>query len=353
MACSLDALGKVFGDGWLEGARRVWSVPLRRLMRNCGRRGRSRNLMLAPNLLPKAVPHSGSRLLLGLIVRPDRRLVEGRPPLGHTPPRPSRPPERPGGPDAGDPRPVAALSQRARLLALRVGAPAPLLPYVVLPRPTQPPRPSPGARVAPLAAGFRRGSYGTFGGLPRDGHYPHPGHREGEGFSQGAFRRPSKLRTQRLQDRVGIRLQGGPRGGPRGRDHRFRAAVAASDEGPIGDALIASDRHGAYLADKGFTGLEWERLWMELYGALVAAAPKNDSRRAWSKADRRWASGKRQIIEGVIGQLKDFFSLERHRAKTLGGLLRRLAAKVAAYTCAQQINDSLGRPLRHLADLLV
>jgi hypothetical protein len=30
-----------------------------------------------------------------------------------------------------------------------------------------------------------------------------------------------------------------------------------------------------------------------------------------------------------------------------------LAAKVAAYTCAQRINDSLNRPLRHLADLLV
>jgi hypothetical protein len=55
----------------------------------------------------------------------------------------------------------------------------------------------------------------------------------------------------------------------------------------------------------------------------------------------------------VIGQLKDFFSLERHRAKTLVGLLTRLAAKVAAYTCAQRINCSLGRPLRHLADLLV
>jgi hypothetical protein len=26
---------------------------------------------------------------------------------------------------------------------------------------------------------------------------------------------------------------------------------------------------------------------------------------------------------------------------------------VAEYTCAQRINDSLGRPLRHLADLLV
>ncbi len=133
----------------------------------------------------------------------------------------------------------------------------------------------------------------------------------------------------------------------------FGLAPASSDERPIGDALVASDRHDAYLADKGFTGVEWERRWLEEYGALVAATPYDDSRRAWSEEDRRWAAGKRQIIEGVICQLKDFFSLERHRAKTLGGLLARLAAKVAAYTCGQRINDSLGRPLRHLADLLV
>jgi len=55
----------------------------------------------------------------------------------------------------------------------------------------------------------------------------------------------------------------------------------------------------------------------------------------------------------VIYQLKDFFSLERHRAKTVGGLLARLAAKVAAYTRAQRLNDSLGRPIRQLADLLL
>jgi hypothetical protein len=48
---------------------------------------------------------------------------------------------------------------------------------------------------------------------------------------------------------------------------------------------------------------------MELYGALVAATPKDNSRRAWSKADRRWASGKRQIIEGVIYQLSRTSSL--------------------------------------------
>jgi hypothetical protein len=35
------------------------------------------------------------------------------------------------------------------------------------------------------------------------------------------------------------------------------------------------------------------------------------------------------VTEGVIDHLKDQFDLERHRAKTFGGLLTR----VAAYTC--------------------
>ncbi len=133
----------------------------------------------------------------------------------------------------------------------------------------------------------------------------------------------------------------------------FGLAPANCDERPIGDALIAQDRHDAYLADKGFSSVEWERYWLETYGALVAATPKNSDRRAWPRAARRWASGKRQIVEGVIDQLKDLFALERHRAKTLSGLLTRLTAKIAAYTCGQCLNDRLGRPLRHLADLLI
>ena len=85
----------------------------------------------------------------------------------------------------------------------------------------------------------------------------------------------------------------------------------------------------------------------------MAATPKRNSRRVWPEADCSWASGKRQIIEGIINQLKDQFGLERHRAKTLGGLLARVAAKVVAFTCGQWLNTQLGRPMRHLADLLV
>ena len=85
----------------------------------------------------------------------------------------------------------------------------------------------------------------------------------------------------------------------------------------------------------------------------MAATPKNSDHRAWPGAARRWVSGKRQVVEGVIVQLKDLFALERHRAKTLSGLLTRLTAKIAAYTCGQCLNDRLGMPLRPSADLLI
>jgi hypothetical protein len=140
---------------------------------------------------------------------------------------------------------------------------------------------------------------------------------------------------------------------PEGVVTSFGLAPANCDERPIGEFLVSSDGHDAFLADKGFSSVEWERRWLEEYGALVAATPQESARRAWPEKARRWAAGKRQLIEGVIWQLKDQFSLERHRAKTLGGLLARLAAKVAAYTCGQVLNRRLGRPLRHLAALLI
>ncbi len=89
------------------------------------------------------------------------------------------------------------------------------------------------------------------------------------------------------------------------------------------------------------------------YGTEVIATPQKNAHRAWPEAACKWASGKRQIVEGVIDQLKDVFALERHRTKTLGGLLARLAVKSTAYTVGWVLNYLLGRPLRRLADLLI
>ena len=166
--------------------------------------------MLVPNLLPKVVPH-GSRLLPRFIVRIRGRLVASKPPLDPAPTRSPRPSRRLGGPHPGHPRPVAALSQREGLLALRLLAPASLLPDTVLPEPAQPQGTGPGARTARVAEGIGRGSLRPFGRLRRAGHDPHPGDREGEGISQGPLLRAGYLRQERFQDRVDLRLQGGPR----------------------------------------------------------------------------------------------------------------------------------------------
>jgi hypothetical protein len=48
----------------------------------------------------------------------------------------------------------------------------------------------------------------------------------------------------------------------------FGLAPANSDERPIGEALIALDRHEAYLADKGFSSLMWERHCLEVRAAF-------------------------------------------------------------------------------------
>lgn len=85
----------------------------------------------------------------------------------------------------------------------------------------------------------------------------------------------------------------------------------------------------------------------------MAATPQGSARRAWPEKARRWTAGKRQLREGVIWQLKDYFGLERHRTKTLSGLLTRLVAKVAAYTRGQVLNNQLQRSLRYLASLSI
>ena len=140
---------------------------------------------------------------------------------------------------------------------------------------------------------------------------------------------------------------------PKGVIMGFGLDEANSDERPIGEFLVSSDGYDAYLADKGFSSVDWEKHWLQKYGALVAATPQESARRAGPEQARRWAAGKRQLIEGVIDQLEDIFALQRHSAKTLEGLLTRLAAKVAAYTVGQVLNKRLERPIRHLASLLV
>jgi len=140
---------------------------------------------------------------------------------------------------------------------------------------------------------------------------------------------------------------------PEGVIRAFGMAEAASDERPIGDFLIVEDpmipiwptRVSRAFSGSGAGRIDMEHWWRQL--------PKTTPRERGRKPTVAGLLASGRSIEGVIDQLKDIFALERHRAKTLEGLLARLAAKIAAYTCGQWINERTGRPLRHLADLLV
>src|SRR5215204_1110885 len=200
-ASRLDLVGAVLATtglgglvyGLIESSASGFADPvvlsaliLGRLMRNCEEQRRSQDRMLMHQTLSKGWCHAGSRLLLGLIVRAGGRLVEAQALFAAAESWSSSLAYRPRGHHPGNSRPVASFQKRARFLALCSRTSAPLLPYPLLPEPTQPEGALCGARVAQLPAGSGRNALWCFGGLPCPGHYSHPGHCEGESFSQGA-----------------------------------------------------------------------------------------------------------------------------------------------------------------------
>src|SRR5512135_2500843 len=61
----------------------------------------------------------------------------------------------------------------------------------------------------------------------------------------------------------------------------------------------------------------------------------------------------RLIRETVNAQLQEQLHLSKHYAKSTWGALTRIAAKLTAHSVAMMVNQLLGRPPLHLADLAV
>lgn len=60
---------------------------------------------------------------------------------------------------------------------------------------------------------------------------------------------------------------------------------------------VGSAFSGAYVAYKGFEGVENHRRWLECYGTEVVHPPKRNSKKPWSKRLGRWVAGIRRIVE--------------------------------------------------------
>jgi hypothetical protein len=67
--------------------------------------------------------------------------------------------------------------------------------------------------------------------------------------------------------------------------------------------------------------------------------------------ERSKQGGKRQQVEIALASLKRVFGIGKTLARTVVGLVTRIAAKITAYTYAFLINRRLGRPQGQIKEL--
>jgi hypothetical protein len=113
-------------------------------------------------------------------------------------------------------------------------------------------------------------------------------------------------------------------------------------KGPIWPRDAAGTRSAQpYIADAGFGGALWEDHWARDYDALVLTprsykGPGAEQAKAQHKA---W----RHIVETVNAHLEDDLRLQFPRARSIWGLLTRVAAKLVAFNLGIWLNRSFGR----------
>src|SRR5947209_10266768 len=85
---------------------------------------------------------------------------------------------------------------------------------------------------------------------------------------------------------------------------------------------------------------------------LVAPAKVNQAPQRPPSAQKQ-LNRLRLICETVNAQLQEQLHLSKHYAKSIWGLMTRIAAKVTAHSVGMMVNTFLGRPALQLADLAV
>jgi len=106
--------------------------------------------------------------------------------------------------------------------------------------------------------------------------------------------------------------------------------------------------HKPLLSDCGFRGEDGRAHWAAASSAHVCPLPN-----AAPGAQRRWWRSARQVVETTLAHLRERCGLTYPGAPTTWGLLRRVAAKVAASNLGMRLNRLFGRPDFACATLIV
>lgn len=110
--------------------------------------------------------------------------------------------------------------------------------------------------------------------------------------------------------------------------------------------LAAAHPGSVLLGDKGFWGREYDAS-MELINIELVTPERH---RLGQRPPPEVAKARiRLVIESVFSNLKRQMRLEHHLAKTIAGLVQRIAQRLLALTLGIYLNCLLGRPPRALA----
>jgi len=111
--------------------------------------------------------------------------------------------------------------------------------------------------------------------------------------------------------------------------------------------LAGAHAGSVMFADKGLWGKELDAS-MELIGVRLVTPERH---RLGKRPPVEIAKARiRLVIESVFSNLKRQMRLEQHLAKTIAGLVQRIAQRLLALTLGMFFNALLGRPPRALAD---
>jgi len=112
--------------------------------------------------------------------------------------------------------------------------------------------------------------------------------------------------------------------------------------------MLAGGHPGSVLfADKGLWGKELDASMSLINVHLITP----ERHRLGKRPPAELAKARiRLVIESVFSNLKRQMRLEQHLAKTIAGLVQRIAQRLLALTIAMFLNTLLGRPPRALAD---
>jgi Transposase DDE domain len=126
------------------------------------------------------------------------------------------------------------------------------------------------------------------------------------------------------------------------------------DNQPVVELLDSFSHHLKHLLGDGAYNDATLQTFLAQSRSLELLAPAKVNQTApRTQQAQKHLNRLRLICETVNAQLQEQLHLSKHYAKTTWGAITRIAAKLTAHSVGMMVNQLLGRPLLHLADLAV